>query len=248
MTTTLAQGSTPRPYKLAIPQADVDRCLQLAKLTDLKPWLQTCATGYEELEKQQDDYTFANSFGIKPTKLLGLVDRLINGFDWNAWQERMNAMGEHGIVTVTGIEDEPSLDVHYVYRKSDAPNAPTVMLCHGWPGSFFESYKMVEIVSKKYNCIVPSIPGYGPSSAPRSGPTFTLVKAAQAIDAVCRALGADVYIAQGGDWGCAHIFATGSTLTHCFKIPLLNIWSASTPSDAAACITTCAEARRWAPT
>jgi hypothetical protein len=109
----------------------VDRCLAIAKLTDLKPYLEGCTASYKEEEQKLSDYDFANIYGIKPSKLEALVDRLLNGFSWAEWQARFNDMGEHGIVTVTGIEDEPTLQVHYVYKKSEVQDAPTVLLCHG---------------------------------------------------------------------------------------------------------------------
>jgi pimeloyl-ACP methyl ester carboxylesterase len=68
-----------------------------------------------------------------------------------------------------------------------------------WPGSVLEFYKMAPLLSKRYNVLMPSIPGYGPSSPPKSGPTFTVIKAATALDAVARALGIEKYVAQG-EW------------------------------------------------
>lgn len=127
------QASKPRPYQLDIPRSEVERAVQLAKLTDLKPYLECCTSDYKDLEAKLSDYDFANLYGIKPSKLISLVDRLATGkFDWFQWQDRLNAMGQHGMVTVTGIEDEASLDVHYVSVKSEAgEGAPTVVLVHG---------------------------------------------------------------------------------------------------------------------
>jgi pimeloyl-ACP methyl ester carboxylesterase len=70
---------------------------------------------------------------------------------------------------------------------------------------------MAPLLSKRYNVLMPSIPGYGPSSPPKSGTSFTVIKAATALDAVARALGIEKYVAQGG-----LLQVAGEDSTHAF--------------------------------
>lgn len=62
---------------------------------------------------------------------------------------------------------EPQV-IHYVHPQSPNPNAIPLIIVHGWPGSFLETRKIIEPLTKAQNendqafVIAPSIPGYGP--------------------------------------------------------------------------------------
>ncbi|MEW5306265.1 MAG: hypothetical protein WDW38_009111 [Sanguina aurantia] len=51
-----------------------------------------------------------------------------------------------------------------------------------------------------FNVVVPSLPGYGFSSAPKQ-PGFGIVEMAKTMNALMLSLGYPRYVAQGGDWG-----------------------------------------------
>lgn len=71
----------------------------------------------------------------------------------------------------------PGIDVHYVHVKprrvaEGAPALP-IILVHGWPGSFYEFYRLIPLLTEPENpeepvfeVVCPSIPGYGFSEAP----------------------------------------------------------------------------------
>lgn len=55
------------------------------------------------------------------------------------------------------------------------------MMVHGWPGSFFEFYKVLPLLTKTesdvvFEVVCPSIPGYGYSEAPHKQGTFTSIQ------------------------------------------------------------------------
>jgi microsomal epoxide hydrolase len=77
-------------------------------------------------------------------------------------------------------------------------------------GSFLEFLPLTEYLSKKYtpetlpvNLIVPSLIGYGYSSAPPLDKEFTTRDNAPIFNSLMEGLGFKAYIAQGGDVGSA---------------------------------------------
>lgn len=66
------------------------------------------------------------------------------------------------------------LDVHFIHvrppPRADQRVLP-LMLVHGWPGSFYEFYKILPLLTDTqdglaFEVVCPSIPGYGYSEAP----------------------------------------------------------------------------------
>ena len=52
--------------------------------------------------------------------------------------------------------------VYFIAAKTAIP----IILLHGWPGSFFEFYGVLDLLkSQNYDVVVPSIPGYGYSDS-----------------------------------------------------------------------------------
>lgn len=70
------------------------------------------------------------------------------------------------------------LDVHYLHVKPkkvpEGTTAIPLIMVHGWPGSFYEFYGLIPLLTEPSNpsdlvfeVVCPSIPGYGFSEAPR---------------------------------------------------------------------------------
>jgi pimeloyl-ACP methyl ester carboxylesterase len=111
---------------------------------------------------------------------------------------------------ITRVED---IDIHFIRvtgeggdRKARRPLLST----HGWPGSVFEFWKVIEPLAypsrhggkpeESFDLIIPSLPGYGSSGKPKTpiGARTT----ARLFDKLMREnLGYTSYYAQGGDWG-----------------------------------------------
>lgn len=66
------------------------------------------------------------------------------------------------------------IDVHFIHVKPVqcvGQKVLPLMMVHGWPGSFFEFYRILPMLTKTegdvvFEVICPSIPGYGYSEAP----------------------------------------------------------------------------------
>lgn len=116
-------------------------------------------------------------------------------------QAKINQL-DHYLVKVD-VPGYGPLVLHYVYKKSRASNAVPFLFCHGWPGSFLESRHILEpLTNLAFDVVVPSIPGFGFSPAPkRSGIGPTSVAKAYKILMVDVLEYSSGFATQGGDFG-----------------------------------------------
>ncbi|XP_059501084.1 epoxide hydrolase 1-like isoform X2 [Stegostoma tigrinum] len=94
--------------------------------------------------------------------------------------------------------------------RIEGQTAIPLMMIHGWPGSFYEFYKIIPQLTdpvshslsqqETFEIICPSIPGYGFSEAPHKK-GFNSIAAARVFCKLMRRLGFDRFYVQGGDWG-----------------------------------------------
>lgn len=80
------------------------------------------------------------------------------------------------------------LDIHFIHVKppqlSSGRTPKPLLMVHGWPGSFFEFYKIIPLLTNPkshglsdehvFEIICPSIPGYSFSEAPSKKGTGVL--------------------------------------------------------------------------
>ncbi|KAJ8397679.1 hypothetical protein AAFF_G00436780 [Aldrovandia affinis] len=144
------------------------------------------------------------NYGFNSTYLQKIVSYWRNEFDWKKQVEKLNRY-PHFKTKIEGI------DVHYVHVRP--PNLPEgtsgvpLLMVHGWPGSFYEFYGMLPLLTEPDNpddfafeVICPSIPGYGFSEAPHKK-GFDSVCAARVFHKLMKRLGFTQFYAHGGDWG-----------------------------------------------
>lgn len=139
------------------------------------------------------------SAGANDRVLRELVRYWRRDFDWFAVQRRLNRLPH-----VRGeIEGE---ELHaVVLARGGEPRVPLLLL-HGWPGSFLEllpaAERLVEGVdgSPGFDVVVPSLPGFGFSEAPRA-PGMHPGRIAERMYALMRTLGYERFGVLGGDWG-----------------------------------------------
>ena len=141
--------------------------------------------------------------GTDPVFMRDLCNYWIEQYSWKKNENELNSFS-HYKTKVSNI------DIHFIHEKGSGPNAIPLILSHGWPGSIAEFKKIIRPLTHPQNyggsqndsfdVIVPSLPGFGFSSAPSKpyGPR----KIAEIFNKLMvNNLGYKKYIAQGGDWG-----------------------------------------------
>ncbi|XP_015916648.1 epoxide hydrolase 1 [Parasteatoda tepidariorum] len=181
--------ATIHPFKIQVPDE---------VLSDLKNRIER--TRYEEsLEEVSFEYGFHSSY------LYDVVNYWKNQYDWRKQEEQLNQY-PHFKTQIEGI------DVHFVHVKPNIPAGKNLkviplLLVHGWPGSFYEFYKMIPMLTTEkdnqnfvFEVICPSIPGYGFSESPHHK-GFNQRAAARIFVTLMTRLGHSKFYIQGGDWG-----------------------------------------------
>ncbi|XP_046900238.1 epoxide hydrolase 1-like [Hypomesus transpacificus] len=142
------------------------------------------------------------NYGFNSAYLQRIASYWRNQFDWNGQVDVLNKYPPFK----TRIE---GLNVHFLRMSSphvpDRQAVQPVMLVHGWPGSFFEFYKMLPFLLQRedglaFEVICPSIPGFGYSDAPQQQGSDTSA-AARVFFKLMERLGHNQFYLQGGDWG-----------------------------------------------
>lgn len=157
-----------------------------------------------------------------PTAFMNRVrEYWISEYDWRKHEAKLNAFSHFKCI----LEDHENIDIHFIHQQGKAPKKSvpilllhgmeSVMICClslllsgclscwlGWPGSVWEFYKVIPmLVQQGYEVVVPSLPGYGFSSAPET-PGWSLQRIASAFNSLMmNKLGYKKYFVQGGDWG-----------------------------------------------
>lgn len=62
-----------------------------------------------------------------------------SSYNWRTWEAKLNGFKQY-TVTVNGIR------LHFVHEPSPKAGAVPLLLLHGWPGSFFEFYKLIPML------------------------------------------------------------------------------------------------------
>jgi pimeloyl-ACP methyl ester carboxylesterase len=187
MPNTDPSDTTIRPFRIDIPQADLDDLrdrLHRTRWPDELPdvgWTRGVPLGY----------------------LKELAGYWADGYDWRKQEARLNELPQF-TTTIDGT------NVHFLHVRSPEPEALPLILTHGWPGSVVEFLDVIGPLSDPrahggdpadaFHLVIPSIPGYG-----LSGPTreagWTTSRVARAWTELMARLGYQRYGAQGGDWG-----------------------------------------------
>jgi len=187
MVETPAGDTTIRPFTIDIPEADLE---------DLRARI--AATRWPEKETVEDP-----SQGVQLATMQALARYWADEYDWRKCEARLNAYPQF----ITEID---GLDIHFVHVRSKHENALPLVVCHGWPGSFIEQMKIVDLLtdptahggsaSDAFDVVIPNMPGYGFSGKPTTtgwGPE----RIGRAWVELMKRLGYTQFVAAGGDWG-----------------------------------------------
>lgn len=195
MSTTLETTTEVQPFQIDIPQERID---------DLRRRIAAMRWPAKELV---DD----RSQGVQQATLQALAGYWKDEYDWRACEARLNALPQF-TTEIDGIQ------IHFIHVRSRHEDALPMIMTHGWPGSVVELLDTIGPLTDPtahggraedaFHLVLPSLPGYGFSSAPtelgwENGPI------AQAWAKLMARLGYSRYVAQGGDVGAAVTDAMG---------------------------------------
>jgi pimeloyl-ACP methyl ester carboxylesterase len=126
---------------------------------------------------------------LRADHLADLVDAW-RRFDWTAREEWLNSFPQF-----TAEIDTARL--HFVHRPPPTPDAPVVLLMHGWPHTFALQLALVEAVPE-LGFVVPSLPGFAYSGAYRGRMTEARL-ASTMITLMSDVLGYERFLTYGED-------------------------------------------------
>jgi pimeloyl-ACP methyl ester carboxylesterase len=170
--------STPKPFTLHVPDADIAELRQRLARTRWpdeppgEPW----------------------STGTSLSYMKGLADYWQTGFDWRAWEGKLNGFRQF-TATVGGI------DLHFIHEPGRGPNPMPLLISHGWPGSVFEFHKLIPLLTEHFTVVAPSLPGYALSFKPGQKRFGVGDIADLYAELMTDVLGYGRFGVQGGDWG-----------------------------------------------
>jgi pimeloyl-ACP methyl ester carboxylesterase len=143
------------------------------------------------------------AYGTDRAYLQELVSYWRDRYDWRAQERFLNTFPQFS-TRIDGVH------LHFLHVKGHGANPMPLLLTHGWPGSFFEMYKIIGPLTDParyggdpadaFDLVVPSLPGYG-FSGPTSVPEVTVARIATVFAALMRDLGYQRFGAYGSDWG-----------------------------------------------
>jgi pimeloyl-ACP methyl ester carboxylesterase len=132
-----------------------------------------------------------------------LADHWLNRFDWRLQERRLNRLPQF----MATIDDQA---VHFVHQRGVGPSPMPIVITHGWPGSFVEMERLIPLLADPaayggdpadaFHVVVPSLPGYGFSPAPKKR-GISSREIALLWRKLMAELGYNLFAAQGGDIG-----------------------------------------------
>ena len=204
-----------QPYKISIPDSVLDALksrLERTRWPDELP-----GTGWD--------------YGSNLDYVKELVEYWRTKFDWHAQEKLINSFS-HFKSKVDG------LNIHFIHEKGKGPNPMPLVITHGWPGTFFEMYKVIPMLSDPashggdpaaaFDVVAPSMPGYGFSDATDKRGLSVLSISDLWAKLMSENLGYQKFAAQGGDWGARVTAKLG--LSHGDKVIGIHTTSTSSPT------------------
>jgi len=195
MNTIIDSTTAIRPFTVEFSQEQIDDARR-----------RVAATRFPSRELVQD-----RSQGVQLETLQALARYWSDEYDWRSVERRLNALPQF----TTEID---GVDIHFIHVRSRHENAMPLIMTHGWPGSVLELLDTIGPLTDPtahggtaddaFHVVLPSLPGYGFSSAP-TDLGWENVPIASAWGKLMTRLGYTRYVAQGGDVGAAVTDAMG---------------------------------------
>jgi pimeloyl-ACP methyl ester carboxylesterase len=134
-------------------------------------------------------WTSDETRGITGARLDELLTHWAGGYDWDAHERRIRALPW---VTV-------SAGLRVIHQRAADPDAPVVVLLHGWPDSVLRFERVLPLLTDVH-VVVPALPGF-PFAAPLTTSDMSAGRIAGIVADGLAELGHRRYTVSGGDVG-----------------------------------------------
>lgn len=194
---------SPRPFQAHVADDKLQHMKDLLKLSPVGPAV------WENTSNNQGDTLLSDPsrrHGVRRDWLTNAKEHWLNVFDWRKTEDRINSYPNFQ-VDITGADNTP-FSIHFIALFSKKKDAIPIAFYHGWPGSFLEFLKILDLLRERYtpetlpyHIIVPSLPGYTYSNGPPIDVDYNVQRASELLHRLMLGLGFDAYLSQGGDIG-----------------------------------------------
>jgi pimeloyl-ACP methyl ester carboxylesterase len=130
--------------------------------------------------------------GMDADYLSEVVRYWAESYDWREHESRILALPW----ALTQADGFPARAVH---QRADDPEAPAVVLLHGWPDSVLRFERVLPLLTELH-VVVPCLPGF-PFAEPLTSTGMSTTAMAEVVAAMMAELGYPRYVASGGDIG-----------------------------------------------
>src|SRR4051812_17267698 len=164
-----------RPFRIAIPQADLDDLH--ARLARARWPTELPGAGWNR--------------GVPLGYLRELVEYWRKTYDWRAQEAQLNAFPQY-TTTIDGA------NIHFLHVRSPEPDALPLIITHGWPGSIVEFMNVIGPLADPrahggdpadaFDVVAPAIPGFA-FSGPTGDTGWDARRIARAFVALMQRLG-----------------------------------------------------------
>ncbi|MBT4493491.1 MAG: alpha/beta fold hydrolase, partial [Gammaproteobacteria bacterium] len=143
-------------------------------------------------------------YGVPQSWLQHMAEYWATKWDWQSAAAEINQWQHYRVE----IDEIP---IHYMHAPASTPDAPAIVLTHGWPWTFWDYRYLIGPLSnpeahgfpgeQAFNVYVPSLPGFG-FSTPLTKAEVNVPKVAELwVKLMTEILGYEKFCAHGGDWG-----------------------------------------------
>jgi pimeloyl-ACP methyl ester carboxylesterase len=117
-------------------------------------------------------------------------------------QNKEKPMAQKSRIPQTFIRRVEADGVNVFYREAGAPDAPVVLLLHGFPTSSFQYRELIPRLADRYRVIAPDLPGFGFTEVPeKRNYKYTFDALAKTIEAFTEVLHLKHYALYVFDYG-----------------------------------------------
>ena len=115
---------------------------------------------------------------------------------------------KHGFANTNGIK------MHYV----EAGSGPLVVLCHGWPESWYSwRHQLPALAEAGYRVVAPDQRGYGQTDKPQPIEAYNILNLVSDIVGLVNTLGEERAVIVGHDWGAPVAWTSALLRTDMFR-------------------------------